>query len=209
VSTAGKISANRANARASTGPTTIQGRARSAKNAHRHGLSLPVFVDPALSQEVEALAREMAGANASSEIQELARRIAEAQIDLRRVRCARHDLLSRALCDPDYDSSAAKRKKSKLAVAAAKLRAKVELNPLPTPLISQLLIDLESSVQSSPKGPQKFATVLSDMTQRLAVMDRYERRALSRRKFAIRAFDAARRQAASARERASHMVSSG
>jgi hypothetical protein len=196
VSTAGKISASRANARASTGPTTIQGRARSAKNAHRHGLSLPVFVDPALSREVEALAREMAGANASSEIQELARRIAEAHIDLRRVRCARHDLLSRALCDPDYDSSAAK--KSKLAVAAAKLRAKVELNPLPTPLISQLLIDLESSVQSSPKGPQKFATVLSDMTQRLAVMDRYERRALSRRKFAIRAFDAVRARAATA-----------
>jgi enoyl-CoA hydratase/carnithine racemase len=66
------------------GPTTAQGRARSARNAHRHGLSLPVLVDSDLSQEVEALAREMAGANASSEIQELARRIAEAQIDLRR-----------------------------------------------------------------------------------------------------------------------------
>ena len=92
MSTAGKISVNRANARASTGPTTAQGRARSARNSHRHGLSLPVLVDPALSQEVEALAREMAGVNASSEIQELARRIAEAQIDLRRVRCARHSI---------------------------------------------------------------------------------------------------------------------
>ena len=55
-------------------------------------------------------------------------------------------------------------------------------------------VGLESSMQSSPEGPQKFATILSDMTQRLAVMDRYERRALSRRKLAIRAFDAARRR---------------
>jgi hypothetical protein len=68
------------------------------------------------------------------------------------------------------------------------------------PLISQRLTSLEGSVQSSPQGPQKFAIILSNMTQRLAVMDRYERRALSRRKFAIRAFDAARRQAASADE---------
>ena len=119
MSTAGKISANRANARASTGPTTAQGRARSARNARRHGLSLPVLVDPDLSQEVEALAREMGGANASSEIQEFARRIAEAQIDLRRVRCARHSLLSSALGDLDYDSFRAAREKSKGAAYVA------------------------------------------------------------------------------------------
>jgi hypothetical protein len=99
-----------------------------------------------------------------------------------------------ALGDPDYDSPAAKRKKSKLAAEAAKLRAKLELNPhlRSIPLVSQVLEGLESSVQSSPEGPQKFATILADVTGQLAAMDRYERRALSRRKVAIRAFDAAR-----------------
>lgn len=39
-----------------------------------------------------ALAREIADSDASLEIQDRARRIAEAQIDLRRVRSARHEL---------------------------------------------------------------------------------------------------------------------
>jgi hypothetical protein len=66
MSSAGKINANRANARASRGPKTAQGRARSARNARRHGLSLPVLSDRALSDEVEALACEIAGTGATS-----------------------------------------------------------------------------------------------------------------------------------------------
>ena len=47
---------------------------------------------------------DVAGPNANARLQELARRVAEAHIDMRRVRDARHQLLSNALSDPYYDS---------------------------------------------------------------------------------------------------------
>jgi hypothetical protein len=49
---------------------------------------------------------------------------------------------------------------------------------------------------STPQGPDKLATILSGEAKKLLAMDRYERRALARRKFAIRAFDAARARTA-------------
>jgi hypothetical protein len=43
-----QIAANRANAKRSTGPKTAAGRARSSRNAYRHGLSLELPLnDPA------------------------------------------------------------------------------------------------------------------------------------------------------------------
>jgi hypothetical protein len=144
-----KIEANRKNARASTGPKTAQGRARMARNAFRHGLSLPVCSDPVLCEEVESLAHKIAGPEANVEIRELARRAAEAQIDLGRVHDARYRLLSDALSNPDYESRA--------------------------------------------DTPQKLALILSGEVKRLLAMDRYERRALLRRKVALRALDDMRR----------------
>jgi hypothetical protein len=174
-----KIRANRANARASTGPQTTRGRARAARNALRHALSLPVCSIPALSEEVQALAREIAGPGANSEIQELARRVAEAQIDLRRVRYARHQFLSDTLSNEYYDSYANMRMKVKL------LRALLRPNP------PDMSMETLKFATSTPQGSEKLATILSEEAKKLLAMDRYERRALSRRKFAIRAFDAA------------------
>src|SRR4029077_8428357 len=84
-------------------PAPGRSRARAARNALRHALSLPVCSNRALSEEVETLAREIAGPDANAETQDLARQVAEAQIDPRRVRIARHKLLSDPLADPHYD----------------------------------------------------------------------------------------------------------
>lgn len=42
------------------------------------------------------------------------------------------------------------------------------------------------------EGDEKFEAVVEDCIRGLAALDRYERRAISKRKFAIRAFDSAR-----------------
>src|SRR5215471_13885726 len=138
-----KIRANRANAQASTGPKTVRGRSHAARNALRHALSLPVYSDPVLAEEVAVLAREIIGTDSNPEIQELARRIAEAHIDLCRVRHTRHQILSQALSDPDYESEAMLGKKAALAIRI--LRCSDLGAPMPDNVMEFL--------SSKPQGP--------------------------------------------------------
>jgi hypothetical protein len=129
--------ASRANGRLSRGPKTAAGRQRDALAPFRHGLSLPVLLDAALAPEIDRLAREIISSAVGGPVAEtlfpVAIRIAEAMIDLRRVRFAKRPL--------------------------------------------SIALDA---------NPADNATL-----KEFARLDRYERRALSRRKFAIREFAAA------------------
>jgi hypothetical protein len=140
-----KLQANRANARASTGPRSAAGKLQSARNARRHGLSIPVWSNPKLSAEARILILEIAGPDAAPELQLLARVIAESQIDLKRVRQTRHDVIA----------------------SGFRLTRKTD-------------------------GARKLALAISYAARLLTKLDRFERRALSRRDGAIRAFEKAR-----------------
>jgi hypothetical protein len=112
----------------------------------------------------------------------LARRVAEAQVDVLRARRARHHMIAGALANPRYRSPRHLRRH------VAMLGSVVDLLTRGLPIPD----DLRKAAFGRPQSARKFALILADLADRLAKLDRYERRALSRRKAAVQEFDAAR-----------------
>ena len=181
--------ANRANAKSSTGPKTAAGKARAAQNAFRHGLNVPVRSDPLLAPEIEAMAHRISGPCADVETVERARRIAEAQFDLNRVRSRRRLLITQFLVDPNFLPRHVHRLRLWLLHLA--LGARFRILPIEAHKIGVHKIK-EIFRPMPPESEEKLAIILRQKISELATLDRYERRAVSRRKAAIRNFDASR-----------------
>ena len=89
-----QIAANRANAQKSTGPRTAAGRLKSSRNAFRHGLSLPLQLDIKTSAKADAIGRALARDHASEEQRMAATELAQAQLELLRIRAVRAELMA-------------------------------------------------------------------------------------------------------------------
>jgi hypothetical protein len=93
-----QIAANRTNAQKSTGPKTRAGLLKSSRNAFRHGLSL-ALLDEEASALADAIARALTTGHSEQRML-AANELAQAQLQLQRVRAARAELMAKVDAAP-------------------------------------------------------------------------------------------------------------
>jgi hypothetical protein len=169
-----QIAANRRNACRSTGPRTGAGRKRASCNAYRHGLSLSITSGAAVARQLDQLVRKIVGNTEDAILLEHARALAQAELDLARVRRAKVALIARSsgfggLDPPQLFSSVTQ--------IIRAINALERGSFLPEP------IDALATMPS--QEPDRSAEAVRRVLPDLRKLDRYERRAAARRDRAV------------------------
>jgi hypothetical protein len=173
-----QIAANRRNARKSTGPRSGAGKKRAGRNAYRHGLTLSVTPTTAVAKQLDKLVRKIAGDSEDALVLERARAIAQAELDLARVRRAKVALIERAsafgeLDPPQAFSTVTEIKRFFNALDRGRL-----IVPKPSDSLATM---------PSPE-PDRSAEAIRRVLPQLRKLDRYERRAAVQRERAVLEF---------------------
>ena len=89
-----QIRANRENAKKSTGPKTAAGRARSSRNALRHGLSLPLTPNTEMAAKPDVIRKSLVSEQGKPTRVVAAIEFAQAQLDFLRIRAVRGQMMA-------------------------------------------------------------------------------------------------------------------
>jgi hypothetical protein len=208
-----KVAANRRNAAKSTGPRTRHGKATVSRNALRHGLRSVTFDPGHRPEKIERIARLIAG-NASVGVRyEQAIIVAESSLLISRIRSFRVKAIERfreRLSSPFFPGSplpqeidglvrrsALGNKRAEREIVGRWVKAteagvkalKASVKELCRGNVSPLIAFSDSFEHGAPTPRTDAECVLLALSE-LRALERHERRALSRRRRAIRIFDA-------------------
>jgi hypothetical protein len=184
-----QIAANRSNARRSTGARSKAGKTRASRNAYRHGLCSGIRSSAAFAKELQQLARRIAGDAKDQLNLQHALTIAEADLELARVRRAKVALIQRVCAFGALETG------DVLIVEGLALKPLQVLKILAGGRITNLQPCIDPAATLPDQEPDRTAEAIRRVLPELVKLARYERRASSRRHKAVMAFIAGRRNA--------------
>jgi hypothetical protein len=201
MTSARKIAANRINAQRSCGPRSTVGKGRVSSNAFRHGLAALKHFDAMRPRDIDLMARALCGDDIDPLLFEQAHVIAESDLLLHCVRAERiavierlRDVTALPLAIRDDSLARGKARLLEMDLAAAELeRLQAKFDAMTAEEQTKLreeydreLDELES--KPAPVEERDEVDAMREAMPDLERLARYERRAWSRRKRAMRNF---------------------
>jgi hypothetical protein len=198
-----RLAANRINGRKSRGPRTPEGKAAASRNSLRHGITTITYRNPAFASEIEERARALCEGDTNPHLFRHALIIAECDLVRHLIRCESVSAIERcrdrnaiALARGDNSLALAKARSRKTDLAIAELkRLGVGIDVLGVVIPEHRMEEMEGDEERRQYEPLEPPTPDRDEVEAfceaipdLKKLERYERRAWSRQKRAVRDF---------------------